>query len=198
MRPRAFRCSLASLALLVVTSTVVAQAQVSDPIQYQLYHGSNFEWGCFGPCECPVLFSGPMKGSFTFYRTSVDPLFTHYAMLNILWDFAMADSTSPTARIVHVTGHGTYDQGGEVALTQRMVLDVAFDGGPTQRFDSGLVPVRVPFPAIDIDVHSNTTVCIDSILRVVAAPPGFESVDPTHGRRLLFSTLPNPTSGSNK
>jgi len=194
MRPGAFTSSLALLALLGLAGASTARAQVLDPIQYDLYPGSEFEFGCSGPCECPIFISGPMKGSFTFYRTSVDPLFTHYALLNIMWEYPMADSG--TSRIVRVTGKGTYDIGGEVALTQRMTLDVSFNGGPSQFFDSGLVPTRAPFPAIDIAAHSNPTGCFDSTLHVVAAPPGFASVEPFVDRRLLWSALPNPTSGS--
>ena len=192
MRPGAFTSSLALLTMLGLANA--ARGQVLDPIQYELYPGSRFEFGCSGPCECPIFFSGPMKGSFTFYRTSVDPLFTHYALLNIMWEYPIGDSV--TTRIVRVTGHGTYDIGGEVALTQRMTLDVSFDGGLAQHFDSGLVPTRVPFPAIDIEARSNPTGCFDSTLHVVAAPSGFAGVEPLPGRRLLWNALPNPTSGS--
>src|SRR5437773_9517885 len=132
MRPGAFTSSLALLALLGLSSAGAARAQVLDPIQYQLYPGSRFEYGCGGMCECPIILSGPMKGSFTLYRTSVDPLFTHYALLNIMWEYPAGDSA--TARLIKITGKGTYDIGGEVALTQRMTLDVSFDGGPSQFF----------------------------------------------------------------
>ncbi len=58
MRPVAFTSSLALLALLGLAGAT--RAQVLDPIQYDLYPGSRFEFGCSGPCACPIFFSGPL------------------------------------------------------------------------------------------------------------------------------------------
>lgn len=184
-----------SLLLLLATSHR-ASGQVSDPIQYKLYGGSSLEYGCFGPCECPVAFSGPLRGTFTFYRTSVDPLFDHYALVNIDWTYTMGDSAPGTLRTVHVKGHGTYDVGGEVALTQRMVLELTSDGVLAQHFDSGYVPTRASFPGINIDVHAPTGICLDSILHVIAAPAGVAGVGPVTGARLIERAQPNPTAGA--
>jgi hypothetical protein len=62
----------------------------------------------------------------------------------------------------------------------------------TQHFDSGLVPTRAPFPAIDIDVRMAVNVCIDSVLHVVAGPQGTESVPP-EGPTMRLAASPNPT-----
>jgi hypothetical protein len=137
-----------------------------------------------------------MRGTFTFYRTSVDPLFAHYALANIDWRYPFGDSASGTLRTVRLTGSGTYDLGGEVALTQRMSLDLTSDAGQQQHFDSGTVPARGVFPAIDIAVHARLGVCLDSVLQVVAAPPGVASVGPLASGRLIQSAMPNPAPGA--
>jgi hypothetical protein len=36
-------------------------------------------------------------------------------------------------------GSGTYKYGGEVALTQQLVLDLSIDAEPVRRYDSGVV-----------------------------------------------------------
>lgn len=177
-----------AIALATLAFPLHAAAQVLDPIQYSLYTSSNLGYGCDGPCACPFVFTGPLSGSFTFYRTSVDPLYTHYALLNILWHYTVPG----TGKIANVTGHGTYDIGGEVAIQQRMQLDVVTDGVLAQHFDSGLVPARGIFPAIDIEVRVAVNACIDSVLHVVAGPGGTASVPPS-GPAMRLTASPNPT-----
>ena len=177
-----------AIALAMLASPRPAAAQVLDPIQYTLFKSANFGYGCDGPCACPFVFSGSLDGSFTFYRTSVDPLYTHYALLNILWHYPVPG----TGKIATLTGHGTYDIGGEVANLQRMQLDLVTDGVLAQHFDSGLVPARGIFPAIDIDVRVAVNVCIDSVLHVVAGPQGTASVPPA-GPAMRLTASPNPT-----
>jgi hypothetical protein len=174
---------------MVTPLTPPAAAQVLDPIQYSLFSQSDLTFGCTGPCACPVFTTGPISGTFTFYRTAVDPLFTHYELLNISWRYAAAG----TGKLVHVTGHGTYDLGGEVAVVQRMQLDLVSDGTLGQHFDSGAVPVRAAFPAIDIVVHDPVNACLDSVLHIVTGPQGTESVD-NDARALRLSAAPNPAS----
>jgi hypothetical protein len=176
------------IALTALAPIRPAGAQVLDPIQYALFQHSDLGYGCDGPCACPFVFTGPLTGTFTFYRTSVDPLFTHYALLNIVWRYPVPG----TSKFATITGHGTYDIGGEVAAQQRMQLDVTTDGVMPQHFDSGLVPTRAAFPAIDIDVRMSVNVCIDSVLHVVAGPQGTESVPPS-GPTMRLTASPNPT-----
>jgi len=182
---------LLAVATLGTTRSDRAIAQVLDPIQYSLEPASQLEYGCFGPCACPILGSDPLKGDFTFYRTSVDPLYEHYALLNINWIYAMPGSP----HLVHIRGKGTYDIGGEVARMQRMTLDIVSDDSLAQHFDSGLVPIRAPFPVIDIDVRVHADTCRDSVIRVQAAPTGVASAESPPVARLLESVLPNPSFG---
>ena len=173
----------------------MAAGQVLDPIQYTLAPGSQLEYGCMGPCACPVLFSGPVKGQFTFYRASIDPLFTHYELLNIDWSYTMNDGPGGTPRVRTVRGRGTYDIGGEVALLQRMTLDVTTDDSLPQHFDSGLGPVHAAFPVIDVEARLHVNTCIDSVFHIIASPYGLASAPPGRGNRLLRSLTANPSHG---
>lgn len=182
---------LAGLAIACCALAGPAAAQVLDPIQYSLFAPADVGYGCDGPCACPWFTTGPLQGTFTFYRTSVDPLFTHYALLNIFWRYPVPGGAG-APKFATVTGHGTYDIGGDFALTNRMQLDLVTDGVLEQHFDSGLVPARGRFPVIDIDVRVQVNVCIDSVLHVVAGPQGTEGVPPA-GHALRLSATPNPT-----
>src|SRR5262245_44510130 len=109
---RSFSRRLAPIALLAALAIPrPAAAQVLDPIQYSLFSGSDLAYGCLGPCACPVVTTGPLSGTFTFFRTSIDPLFTHYALLNILWQYPVPGAPAGH-KFATITGHGTYDLGG--------------------------------------------------------------------------------------
>jgi len=168
-----------------------APAQVSDPLVYSLRAGSAFQYGCFGPCDCIVRSSTKMEGTFTFYRKSVDPLFEHYALLDINWTVAIEDTTG-TTRLLHLSGSGTYDLGGEVARTQRLTLDVLLEGHGPLHFDSGLETPPVGFPAIDATAFLHGNACHDTALRVLAAPLGFSDVGAGREARMLGKPVPNP------
>ena len=185
----------ATLVALAVTCSAPGHAQVLDPIQYQLSPASNLQYGCFGPCACPVLFSGPVKGDFTLYRTSVDPLWTHYALLNIRWSYTIADGNG-AVHTSHVTGSGTYEIGGEFALMQRLTLDVVTDDTLPQHYDSGYTTPPVGFPIISADAHLHAGACTDSVFHIVAGPFGVAGVDPNAGPRMLGEARPNPSARS--
>lgn len=188
------RWALISLTgLFTLVSHGVSAAQASDPILYSLRSGSAFDRGCFGPCMCPVLSSTKMEGTFSLRRTSIDPLFEHYGLLNIDWLVTLPDSVGVPPRVVHVTGKGSFDLGGEVALTQRLTLDVSFDGRPPWHFDSGFTPVQAAFPAIDCMAFLHANACFDTAFRVLAAPVGVSDVTNLAGIALLREPTPNPS-----
>src|SRR6185295_1049811 len=148
---------------------------------YRMAPGSVMEYGCiFGPCECVIVPSGPITGDFILRLASVDPLYNHYEVRNIAWTYATG--YTGTEFTAHATGSGTYDLGGEVALMQRMTLDLTIqvESAPPymQHYDSGLVPVQAAFPDIAIDTRLRIDECRDSVFRVVAKPVGVASVPP--------------------
>jgi hypothetical protein len=63
-----------------------------------------------------------------------------------------------------------YKYGGEVALVERLGLDLTVDGEPQTHYDSGLVPVGAAFPRIDTSISINNLVCYDTLIHVDAWP----------------------------
>src|SRR5439155_4977210 len=131
--------------------------------------------------------STPTYGSFVLVKTGFDPLYTYYAVERYIASF----NNGPGA--VSVVGSGQYKIGGESAIVQQMTLDLQFWGGPTQHFDSGLTPVRVSFPQIDVSCALHGFACHDSVVVVDAIPS--ETVGgpaPPSPRAGVWDALPNP------
>src|SRR5881628_980255 len=118
------------LVALVVFATPVAAREASS-VPYTMLPQSDFETGCFGPCACPVLIRGPLAGTFTLVFVSDDGLNAYYQVQDARWKFGTDTGD------VQVIGSGTYRIGGEVAVTQRLQLDLSVAGGEVQHFDSG-------------------------------------------------------------
>jgi hypothetical protein len=188
------------LALVVALATLTAfvpfrpaAAQVLDPIQYALFKPADFGYGCDGPCDCPWVTTGPLSGTFTFYRTSVDPLYAHYALLNIVWRYPVPG----TGAFATITGHGTYDIGGEVANLQRMQLDVVTDGALAQHFDSGLVPHARDLPRHRHRGHAPMNVCATVPPRH-RGPQGTRSGAAERVPAMRLTASPNPTAAGDR
>ena len=147
---------------------------------------SSLEVGCQDPCACPIVVF-PTYGSFELVRTGFDPLYTYYAVQRYIASF----NNGPGA--VSITGSGEYKIGGEFALMQQLTLDLDIEGQPTEHFDSGLVPVHVAFPQIDISCAVHGFQCYDSVLVVDAKPADPAGVPgPTPPRAGLRAVRPNP------
>jgi len=140
--------------------------------RYVLTPKSEFQSGCFDPCLCPI-FLAPLGGRFYLVPTGSEDggLFETFAVRGVHW--IIGDGSTGARR--RVRGSGTYRLGGEVALTQRLELDLSLDGAPPQHFDSGDVPVEAPFPEIAATVSMNDMVCFDNVFSIDAVPAGRSS-----------------------
>ncbi|MBI4578526.1 MAG: hypothetical protein HY718_02420 [Planctomycetes bacterium] len=145
---------------------VVAKPLPVPSTLYRLARGSTFQQGCFDFCACPVTLEMPLRGTFILSPAEKDPLFAHYKVTQVNW--RVVSEGWP----VHLTGSGTYRVGGEVAITHQLQLDLSINGGPVQRFDSGLVPGGGYFPAIDITISTDPAACFRTIIQVRARPAG--------------------------
>lgn len=172
------------LAFAFVVATL-ASAGPAGAVPYVLEKGSTFEYGCFDPCECPILLAGDVRGSFALDYLHSDPLYAHYAVKDVAWKIPRGDHT------IGVTGSGEYRIGGEFALTQQLVLDLSVGGGPIQHFDSGLRVGGIDFPAIDIAVAVHGFYCYDTsfVIQAVPATAGVPNVPAAPGIRAV---RPNP------
>jgi len=163
-----------------------AQTDTLDTSAYILSDASNYETGCFGPCDCAVQ-TDALRGTFRLTLRSIDPLFRNYSVDDVDWVYA-----SPSGSVT-MRGRGTYRIGGEVALTHQLTVDLVVDGSFSQHFDSGLVLGGGDFPAITIRMPSHAYACHDSVidLRAKPATAGVVPDDAAHTVR----ARPNPFRG---
>jgi hypothetical protein len=131
---------------------------------YRLNTNSTLMQGCFAPCECPLVFFGPVKGTFLLTLTNSNSLFNTYAVTEVSWSVPMGSVISA------VTGAGAYRIGGEFALQQQLSLDLQMDGGNVEHYDSGLVTGSTPFPELTVAISTNGQYCVDSVFSLSAAP----------------------------
>jgi hypothetical protein len=131
--------------------------------------------------------SFPTYGSFQLVKTGFDPLYTYYAVERYIASF----NNGPGA--VSITGSGRFKIGGEFALMQELTLDLDVEGQSTKHFDSGLKPVTVSFPRIDVSCAVHGFYCYDSVLVVNARPADPAGVPtPPRAPAGLQAVWPNP------
>lgn len=175
-------------ALLCASLASAAPTQDSSAVLYSFAGAPNaLEVGCQGPCECAVV-PHPLAGSFVLVPAGSDPLFRNYDVQRFE---ACVDDGAAT---LPVRGSGHYRIGGEVAVTHQMTLDLVVGSQPQQHFDSGIVPVRAPFPEIYVACALHGFYCLDSVFVLQAkpdpasvssaraAPPGLRWVRPNPSR----------------
>jgi hypothetical protein len=159
-------------AYLVLLVVALGSAPCSGPVPSALYTlgpGSIAEEGCMGACLCAVRLDGALSGSMLLYVAPPPPggLFRVFTVQWVQWSYGDPSGT-PTL----VTGQGTYEVGGEVAVTQRLSLDLRVGDLPVTHYDSGYVPGGVDtgtFPPIDVTITDGAT-CYGRSFHVVAKP----------------------------
>jgi hypothetical protein len=186
------RLSLCLISLAALAATAADAA--TPPDFYTLRKDSFYETGCFGPCACPVLLRGPVKGGFRLVYLGFDGLFDHYQVDKLRWRILEPSQEVP------VTGTGTYRIGGEFALQHQLTLDLQIGQDPVKRFDSGVVVPPTPFPRIDarISVNGEMT-CFDQVfdlharrtrgLDVDASSLWWEPAPPADGHDIVHGSL---------
>jgi len=191
---RKFALILAILAgpAILAPPSVSAQTTPDSVALYFMEPLSNFQYGCFAPCECPVYSSQALQGTFQLKHVGFDGLFDNYDVTNVQW-------TSPNGSSgVNITGSGRYRVGGEVAVQKQMVLDLRFGSKPAQKFDSGLISGGNDFPRIEIDVSLHQMTCFDSVIHIQAAPAPATRTTPSVNsgtsspRAAYIRSAPNP------
>jgi hypothetical protein len=165
----------AALALLALPTP--AAAQTAAPVLYRLDARSDYTWGCFDPCACPIAFTDDLFGTYEleFLFAGTDG-FDHYAVRDVNWILAFGGEEH------RVTGSGEYLRGGPLAPLERVLLDLSFDGAAPVQFDSGHRPAGV-FPRIDLPVSRNGMYCYDEVYGVRSSPVPASAVFPYQMRR---------------
>ena len=171
-----------------VLALLAPASHAADAQPYALEKDSAFEYGCFGPCACPVLVHDGLGGGFTLRPRGPDGLFYVYDVLDVRW-LVPSDGDS-----IPVTGYGTYRIGGEVANQEQLTLNLSIAGAPGRIYDSGLVAKANEFPGIDLDVAANSSTCFDTVFAVHAAPTSVTGAPNSPVIRFgIAAVAPNPT-----
>jgi hypothetical protein len=127
---------------------------------FDLVPPSQFEYGCFGPCACPVLFSDKLSGTMALVGSDViDPgsPIVRYEVKDVRWEITQLNQSVP------VRGSGFYEQTRSTTTPeQRLVLDLSVNGEALQHFDSGVVPGGGS-NGIDIHISLHNEFCHDSV-----------------------------------
>jgi hypothetical protein len=162
---RLIRVALVASLPALMASPAASQTSASSRVHYRLDDNSTFQRGCFGPCACPVMEQGEVKGTFLLTPTSSDPLYQYYAVTNVSWTARL-----PNGNVLPIQGSGTFKIGGEFAIQEQLSLDLVVGNDPVQHFDSGLVAPRVPFPLLDLTISIHGVYCFDTVIEVRARP----------------------------
>jgi hypothetical protein len=130
---------------------------------------SEFDSGCFGPCECASIAQFTLTGTFLLHRSSSGPLFTDYVVRDLRW------VASGAGEPVTITGSGSYRRGNDASPFQELALDLSFGEGRRLHFTSGPQSSGGSFPRIDARLWLHGESCEDSLVVVSAAPAGVVS-----------------------
>jgi hypothetical protein len=169
-------------AVLAVLSTFAATFTASggfaqnaaqfDPVVYRLEAPSSFSTGCIPPCLCAVQFQDALDGTFVLTLAKVSGNVSEYSVDQVNWilDAGGAEQL--------VTGSGTYTRTiGFAGISQELVIELSFDNGPSNTYESGIQAEGRAFPAIDIGVTTGDT-CLAASFYLEASPvPASEIVD---------------------
>ena len=149
---------LCALLLISVASPLSAQ-----PVPYELNSaGSDYTFGCYPPCLCPIFIGENMTGSFDLTFESFDGQYNNYTIENVDWSTAGSQ----------LSGSGTYRvtaPGGPADLMQEISLELMING-VTHLIVSGLQPTSDIFPTIQIAAAENGFFCFDHTVTIDASP----------------------------
>jgi hypothetical protein len=153
----------------VVNASPVPERQIRP---YRLYGDSTFQRGCVGMCDCLAGEELPIQGTFALVDVAQDPALSEFmamfAVVNVRLQVDL-DGSGPDEP-VPVRGFGAYNVGGEVALEQRLVLDLEIGAEPQARFDSGRVRGGANFPLIDARIVNGDPLCFETVIDLHARP----------------------------
>lgn len=147
------------------TAITVAAVPIpsTDIVPFRLAR-SDYEVGCFGPCECAVT-AQPVGGRLGLVKLAASDGLVTFGVLNVDWKVQATASSGSSS--FPVTGYGLY-QVTSPPGSQRMLLDLSLDGKDPQPFDSGRVPGGGDPFRLDIRLAANGFACFDRVFGVHA------------------------------
>jgi hypothetical protein len=179
-------------ALLILTAAIRVEAAVPNLGHlYSLEKASDFQEGCFYLCECPIVMRNDLQGRFTLIPSGTENGYDVFSVVDVEWTVG-ADLIGPP---IETRGSGSYRTS---AQSQELLLDLVVGDRKVEHYESGLVPVTVPFPAIDIVTLTYPYGCYDTVIHVSAVPSAqgvrppklqFEQTDPKLGIQTTWGRL---------
>ena len=131
---------------------------------FALQKTSLSEEGCFAPCECPVLIRDDLRGKFNLIPEGTQNGYDVFRVERVQWFVTLWDGGTTL-----IQGSGAY-RSSAVYKLQRLELDLVVGDRPTEHYDSGFVPIRVPQPQLSIVISRNGMYCWDTVFTIDAAP----------------------------
>ena len=129
--------------------------------RYVLDQASTYQFGCFEPCDCPILEPVPLTGQFRLISAGFDGPLERYQVADLAFAVPVLGRS--------FTGGGSYTRGGG---QQSLVLELRSQDGTERIFDSGWIPADAPFPTIDVRIDFNDSYCYDEPMSLRADPIG--------------------------
>ncbi len=158
--------------IVILTSLALAiTSQSGAAVLYVLKSDSTFQEGCFPPCECPVMETVPLSGTFELGPSPVGAA-GFYSVDRILW---LAHGAS-SDRVI--TGSGAY-QISPISNQNELTADLSINQNAAEHYDSGSVPPGAVFPEINVTISKHGMYCFDTAMTVIARPTPRLLVDRT-------------------
>lgn len=151
--------------VVLAAAAIPASAQVLDkPTLYRLERASSFQRGCFAPCDCPMMMSVPVTGTFRLELISVGNVFDFYQV-----DALRLKVHLPGGDTLTITGSGTYAVS-TLADLQRAELTLVVGSEPPTLYHSDDVSGGAGFPRISVPVSIHGMFCFDTVIDIRARP----------------------------
>jgi hypothetical protein len=169
------KCTTRVLAAFVLGAcifcTLPAEAGANCESIYRLTEKASYQEGCFPPCMCPIMMATGIRGTFVMGPATTGDAVLSYEVLYVNWIVTLGDAE------FEITGSGTYRvSSGPPPWVHALDLDLSVDGGETQHFFSGFVPLTSNDGSIDIPISINGQYCYDTLIVVNASPVRDDSI----------------------
>ena len=163
---------LAGLALGVcMVCTLPSYAGTKCESIYRLTEKASYQEGCFPPCMCPIMMATGIRGTFVMGPATAGDTFFSHEVLYVNWIVTLDDAE------FEITGSGTYQvSNGPQPWVHSLDLNLSVDGGETQHFFSGFVPLTSNDGSIDIPISIKGQYCYDTVIVVNASPVTQDSI----------------------
>lgn len=134
-----------------------------------------------------------LQGRFNLIPLGMENGYEVFSVIDLAWTVGADLIGLP----IEIHGSGTY-RISTSAQSQEFVLDLEVGAHKIERYDSGLVPVTVPFPGIDIVILTYPYGCYDTVIHLNAAPASqgprpprlqYEQNDPNLGASTTWGRL---------